>query len=293
MGRYRKIDSRIWNDEKFSKLTDRGKLAFLFILTHPGMTALGAMRASLPGLAAELGWSEKAFREAFREAFANGMLKANEKACYIGVPNFLRYNPPESPNCVRAWASASDLIPECAEKTKMLEQVKGFAEGLHEGYRKAFSEAFAKASPIPEPEPEPEPEPDKNPTEGESATKESFEKFWQAYPKRPSGKGSKQDALKAWIKMTDDERSEAMRTVPLFAACQQWTKDGGEFIPQINTWMNQKRWQSPPPDNGKPNPKPPKIKTPCSDCHGSGLERAGLACSKCRGVGYLLTEVAP
>ena len=74
MGRYRKIDPRIWNDEKFRSLSDRGKLAFFFVLTHPHMTPIGAMRASIPGMAAEIGWPEKAFREAFREALSKGML---------------------------------------------------------------------------------------------------------------------------------------------------------------------------------------------------------------------------
>jgi hypothetical protein len=92
VSRYRKIDPRIWNDAKFRDLSDRGKLAFLFILTHPHMTSLGAMRGSLSGLATELGWSEKAFREAFGEALAKGMLEHGEKASFVGVPNFLRYN---------------------------------------------------------------------------------------------------------------------------------------------------------------------------------------------------------
>lgn len=35
MASYRKIDPRIWNDERFRVLTDSGKLAFLFVLTHP------------------------------------------------------------------------------------------------------------------------------------------------------------------------------------------------------------------------------------------------------------------
>ena len=32
--RYRKIDPRIWNDEKFRQFSDRAKLAFLFVLTQ-------------------------------------------------------------------------------------------------------------------------------------------------------------------------------------------------------------------------------------------------------------------
>ncbi|MFR1532401.1 MAG: hypothetical protein ACLSTO_01075 [Bilophila wadsworthia] len=60
--KYRKISPCIWNDAKVRELSDKGKLALLFLLTHPHMTPLGAIRANAPGLACELGWSEKVFR---------------------------------------------------------------------------------------------------------------------------------------------------------------------------------------------------------------------------------------
>ena len=67
MAIYRKIDTRIWNDAKFNALSPNGKLAFLFILTNPNMTALGAMRATIEGLSAELRIPAEAFREVFGE----------------------------------------------------------------------------------------------------------------------------------------------------------------------------------------------------------------------------------
>jgi hypothetical protein len=73
LGRYRKVDPKIWNDAKFRALTERGKLVFLFLLTHPHMTMVGAMRATLPGLAAEIDIEAKAFGEAFGEAFRKAM----------------------------------------------------------------------------------------------------------------------------------------------------------------------------------------------------------------------------
>lgn len=154
MSRYRKIDPRIWNDARFRDLSDRGKLAFLFILTHPHMTSLGAMRGSLSGLATELGWSEKAFREAFGEALAKGMLEHGEKASFVGVPNFLRYNGPESPNVVKSWVAALDLIPECELKCRLLQRVRAFADGLSEAFGKALAETFREAMPNQEQEPE-------------------------------------------------------------------------------------------------------------------------------------------
>lgn len=155
MARYRKIDSRIWNDEKFRGLSDRGKLVFFMLLTHPHMTSIGAMRASAEGLAAEMGWLPKAFREAFEEGFSKGMVKYDPEASFVWLPRFLKYNAPESPNVLKAWGSALDLLPECALKASAIQNVKDFAEGLTEAFQKALPEVFAKAMPNPEPEPEP------------------------------------------------------------------------------------------------------------------------------------------
>jgi len=154
--KYRKIDPRIWNDAKFRELSDRGKLVFLFLLTHPHMTSLGAMRATIPGLAAELGWTEKAFREAFREAFLRGMVRLDEKAHFLGLPNFLKYNPPESPNVIKAWQKCLDDIPECDMKNEWIQMLKGYAKGYTKAFREAFEEAFRKNMPNQEQEQEQE-----------------------------------------------------------------------------------------------------------------------------------------
>ena len=156
MAHYRKIDPRMWNDEKFRTLSTEGKLAFVLLLTHPHMTALGAMRATIPGLAAELGG--KGFAEAFREVFAKGLAKHDEKASCVYLPRFLKYNKPESPNVVKAWAHSIDLIPECHLKSELIQEVKGFAEALPEAFSKALPEAFAKAMPNQEQEQEQEQE---------------------------------------------------------------------------------------------------------------------------------------
>jgi Sec-independent protein translocase protein TatA len=169
MSRYRKIDPRIWNDARFRLLSDNGKLAVFLLLTHPNMTALGAMRATLPGLAAELGWSTEAFRQAFAEASAQCIVEHDEEACFIGLPKFLRYNQPESPNVVKAWAAAVDLLPECDLKSVVLQRAQGFAEGMSEAFSKAFREAFPKAMRNQEQEQEQELNKSKSP-KGDSST---------------------------------------------------------------------------------------------------------------------------
>ena len=198
MGKYRKVDPRIWNDEKFVGMSDKGKLVFFMLLTHPNMTALGAMRATIPGLAAEIGWPEKAFREAFGEAFAKAMVKHDEKASLIVLPNFLKYNRPESPNVVKAWETSLDLLPECRLKDELIQHVKAFAEALSKGFTKALPEAFAKTIPKAMPIQEQEQEQKKisrSKTNGEYTA--AFEEAWDKYPKR-AGPNSKKDAFAAW-----------------------------------------------------------------------------------------------
>jgi hypothetical protein len=147
MSRYRKIDTRIWNDEKFREMSDAGQLAFLFILTHPSMTALGAMRATIPGLAAEKRWTAEAFQEAFGEALSKGMVEHEEPAACVAVPNFLKYNPPESPNVVKAWSAALDLIPEGRLKDLVIQRAKGFLKGKSKAFTEALPKAFGEGLP--------------------------------------------------------------------------------------------------------------------------------------------------
>jgi len=145
MARYRKIDPRIWNDEKFRLLTDDGKLSFLYLLTHPHLTAIGAMRASVDGLSKELGWPMKRFAKPFAELLRNGFLEFDKTASCVVLKNFLKYNRPDNPNQVKAWSSSIDYIPECKLKVELVERLKRFAEQLG----KRFAEGFAKAFPKP------------------------------------------------------------------------------------------------------------------------------------------------
>ena len=81
---YRKVDTKIWNDRKFCALSDKAKLVFLMLLTHPCMTALGAMRQTMGGLAQELQWDSRAFTKAFREVLDQDMPPPTP----ISIPNF-------------------------------------------------------------------------------------------------------------------------------------------------------------------------------------------------------------
>lgn len=67
-----------------------------------------------------------------------------------------------------------------------------------------------------------------------------FEEFWKAYP-RKIGKGG---AFRAWKKVkARPPLSELLASVEAHAQSRDWTKDGGQFIPHPQTWLNQRRWE--------------------------------------------------
>ena len=241
MARYRKVDPRIWNDEKFRTLHDRSKLVFFMLLTHPGMTALGAMRATVSGLAEELGWEIEAFRKAFQQALDKGMVEHDPKACLIALPNFVRYNTPESPNVVRAWVGALDLLPECELKTAVLHRAKQVTEDMQEAFGKAFAEAFAKA--MPNQKQEPKQKPKRTPPPPADAGG-AFEKFWQSWPKHKRKVAQSQCRAK-WVKKGCEQIADkVLAALEKFKASDDWQKNGGEFIPAPLVWLNQDRWEA-------------------------------------------------
>lgn len=75
---------------------------------------------------------------------------------------------------------------------------------------------------------------------------ERFDRFWQAYPR----KIGKQAALKTWSKL----KPSAELTEVILAAVEYqktwnaWTKDGGQYIPNPSTWLNQGRWEDEKPE---------------------------------------------
>jgi hypothetical protein len=83
----------------------------------------------------------------------------------------------------------------------------------------------------------------KNPSangEGDVALDEGFEQFWKLYPKKKSRK----EALKAWTKLKPDAELHRTLITALGSHCvsEDWTKDGGRYIPNASTWLNGERW---------------------------------------------------
>jgi hypothetical protein len=84
-------------------------------------------------------------------------------------------------------------------------------------------------------------EEDSNITDDSGDSKNAlFQSFWTSYP-RKTGKGA---ALKSWKKIKEPAKTLELilKSLEWQKISEQWSKDGGDFIPLPTTYLNQQRW---------------------------------------------------
>lgn len=104
-----------------------------------------------------------------------------------------------------------------------------------------YIDANASKTPCEGNAPNPNPKVNLKPTHAQArkaASPEGFAEFWLAYPKKV-GKGA---AEAAWRKLRPPLPS-CLNAVSAAATSNDWTKEGGRYIPNPATWINQRRWE--------------------------------------------------
>ncbi|HJY46672.1 MAG TPA: hypothetical protein VJ301_18810, partial [Propionibacteriaceae bacterium] len=248
--RFRRIDPRIWHDDKFPRLTRDGRLLFFHLLTSPRSNALGCYVQGRADMAEYCGFSAIGITKALGELMDLGLVQYHSTLRLVFLPHFFRYNPIQNENQAKFAASqVTELPPEPTSLEILLGGLDGskpFLEPLRQALAERLRQAHSNGMPFSEKEKYLEKYPEKYsppvvPPEGD------FDRFWKQYPKKV-GKGA---ALRAW---QTHARSTPLETILSALAAQAgWLgRDGGKFIPNPATWLNQRRWEDQPPDPGRP-----------------------------------------
>jgi len=149
--RYRKVECRMWGDEKFrllSPIPPCGQGLWLYLLTGPRTNQIpGIYQAGKAALAEELGWGGEAFLEAFQEVLNQGMVKADWNAKVLFIPKAIFYNKPASGNVIFTWTNQWDLIPECDLKREAYVVLRAAMVEAGPDFMKKFDMAIRKPSP--------------------------------------------------------------------------------------------------------------------------------------------------
>lgn len=144
---YRKIEPRMWDDERFAALSPEAKLTWLCILTGPHTTALpGLSVCGVASLAEAIRYGIDTVSKALHELCAAGLVKVNLGARVILVPNAPKYNPCPNVKVLKGWLSLWKNVPDCAEKYAYIKHLRAALDFSQEWSATAWGQTFDTVS---------------------------------------------------------------------------------------------------------------------------------------------------
>lgn len=197
--RYQKIESKIWNDEKFIKLKPMEQRLFFYILTSPHGNIVGLYVLKEGYACEDLKCLPKDFRKGLGILLESKLIEYDHRVCVVWIKNFLKHNPITNPNQVIAAKKILSELP----KTPLIRNLKGLIKGLTEDLIEALTEGLSKPETDSETDTEEETEEDSRPEAlqpSEVGLKISFLLFEKL--KSRNG-GFKKPNLKTWAKDID------------------------------------------------------------------------------------------
>lgn len=76
---------------------------------------------------------------------------------------------------------------------------------------------------------------------------EIIETIWLIFPPTSRNRSSKKKITEAWAKTRPKPDGEALvQSLTAWAACHEWTKDGGQFAPGAHIWIKDRKWEAEP-----------------------------------------------
>ncbi len=161
--KYRRINPRVWQDEKFvrlSKAKPNAQTLWLYLLTSDlRMVLPGVVKHMGPATLAEcLGWTVAATKKCWAEIEAAGMAKADWTARVIWMPRALIHEPADNLNQIKGWRAAFHEIPSCPLKAEIAAAVQRFLADKPKDWWEAWGTPPPPVNP-------PKPEPPRNPSE--------------------------------------------------------------------------------------------------------------------------------
>ena len=103
--RYAKIFTSLWNNEKFQGLSEKGKLLYIYLLSSPHSTCLGAYNIKPGYIQADLEWAKGTVKETLQELFNKGFIQPLKTGLIIH--DFFEYNSLDNPNQLKAALNSS------------------------------------------------------------------------------------------------------------------------------------------------------------------------------------------
>ncbi len=202
--RYRKIDPRIWTDEKFRQLSGEQQRIALYIITAQS-NRIGLFSFS-PGKACEdLGALPTTFRKGFEKVYQTLNWEWDSEARVLYLPTWWRYNQPENANNVIGNLKDLDDLPETPLLKRFSTNMAYVSKDLIETFTQTLAERYPQHSLKRSPSQEQEQE-QKQEQKTPPAVDREFVEFWENYPRRNGKRVGKPAAQRKFRSLNHEDR---------------------------------------------------------------------------------------
>jgi len=138
--RYGKIESRVWNDEKFITLTPMQQRLFLYTLTCPHGNLIGLYVLKKEYIIGDLKSLPKDLDKDLRKLCESSLIRYDFATSVIFIKNYLKHNPVTNPNQRKAARKILIDLP----KSQLVRDFASAFEGLSEGLDLGLPEGLSK-----------------------------------------------------------------------------------------------------------------------------------------------------
>lgn len=146
-GRYIRIASKFWTDEKIIELDTESKLLYLYILTCPHSNMAGYYRLPKEYIMADLKLLPEGLHKPFTKLLQEGLIKYCEKSSVILIPNYYKYNPIQNKNQAKGAAKKTCELPRNSLVEDYKKAVNAYAASYAELLLKGLPKPFDKQLP--------------------------------------------------------------------------------------------------------------------------------------------------
>ena len=258
MAVYRQVKLSFWTDHLVSdNFSAEDKYFFLYLLTNLHTNLCGCYEVSKNQAAKEMGYSEETISTII-ERFENkyNLIRYDNETYELLILNWSKHNWTESPKFRKLVKKEIESIKD--------KEFRKYLTGIFDGedveiYPISTPDTVSETSDtlvsictvnknnsckdnsLVEPsnlEDKPVKEPKRTRKKYEDTPE--FEAFWNAYPKVKQK--SKQEAREAFAKV-DVPLQTLLDALEVQKRSNDWTKDGGQYIPYPAKWLNKRRWE--------------------------------------------------
>jgi hypothetical protein len=228
---YRSFSTGTWQDPWFEKLGPQEKLLFIYLWTNDVCNQAGCYQISLRRVEFETGLkAEKMFQSLFPK------IEWFPQFEIVWVKNFFRKQCANEKFALAAIRSLKDIPASIVEKytSYNLSIIEKYGiDTVSIPYKTEFDTLCESVTVT------------GTDTVTDTVTRQKavdvgFDEFWSAYPK----KVGKQEAKKAWSKQNGNRPTLEIIITKLLELrkSEQWSSDGGKYIPHPAKWLNRGGW---------------------------------------------------